>query len=496
MRYNILIDGHAGQGPNTLAKVVGSILAKIGYYVFVSREYGSYIRGGHNANMLTFSDEPLMSNPSEVDVAVFLEAKTERRHQGAIKKSCIILDNHGESNMQFAGKLIRLFGLDFKLLESELKNLKNLEENLREAKKGFSETTPKISLNPLKNKLEFIDGGEAVALGAIKSGMDVYFAYPMTPATSVMSELAERQIENNHIVIELEGEIAAINAAIGAATTGAKAMTGSSGGGFDLMTEALSLTGQAEVPLVIYLAQRVGPGTGAATYTEQSDLNQALHSGHGEFNRLVVAPGDPLECQELTSQAFYFSQKYKIPALVLSDKHLAESIYTLKDKLSITKSEKSIKLARFTSYEHDKEIISTDNAELMAKNAENRMKKAAEIKKEAKKFETFKIYGRKDSKNLIIFWGSTKGAVLDAIKGMDIKALQVLYMNPFPEEIQNELIKAKTRMIVENNSTAQLASLISAKTCVFIDDKNKILKYDGRPFLSDKLKQEIQRRIK
>src|SRR3989338_4465799 len=134
----------------------------------------------------------------------------------------------------------------------------------------------------------------------------------MTPSTPVLIELAQKQYENNFLVLELENEIAVINAAIGSAMTGAKSMIGTSGGGFDLMTEALSLTGIAEVPLVIYLAQRPGPGTGAATYTAQGDLNIARHAGHGEFQRVVLAPGNPKECEELASYAFYFSQRFKI----------------------------------------------------------------------------------------------------------------------------------------------------------------------------------------
>ncbi len=495
MKINILIEGHAGQGPNALAKIIGSILVKCGYYAFISRDYGSYIRGGHNSNTLTISDEPIMSNSSDIDIAVFLERNIETKEPRNLKESCIIIDNPVEKNMYFAGRLVKLFGLDFKLLESELKNLRDFEENIKEAAKGYEQGVPNMPLKVLKKKLEFLDGAQGIAEGAIRSGLDVYFGYPMTPATTVMMELAEKQIENNHMVIEVEGEIAAINASIGSAITGAKAMTGSSGGGFDLMTEALSMVGQAEVPLVIYLAQRVGPGTGSATYTEQADLNLALNAGHGEFPRLVVAAGDPIEAAELTSQAFYFSQKYKIPALILSDKHLAESGYTVDKKPEIVKSEKYIKLAKFTSYEHDKDATVTDNAELLIKNAESRMEKAKYIACDSKKFETFKVYGKKKSKNLVLFWGSTKGAVLDAIKDTDIKALQVLYMEPFPEEMKLELYKAKNIMIVENNSTSQLANLIASKTCIRIDDKNKILRYDGRPFLADELEKEIKKRL-
>jgi len=114
-------------------------------------------------------------------------------------------------------------------------------------------------------------------------------------------------------------------------------MIGTSGGGFDLMTESLSLCGMAEVPLVFYLAMRPGPSTGVATYTSQADLNLALYSGHGEFPRIVLAPGDPKEAIELTNQAFYFSQKFKIPSIIVSDKHLAESFYTLHDNPKLTK---------------------------------------------------------------------------------------------------------------------------------------------------------------
>jgi 2-oxoglutarate/2-oxoacid ferredoxin oxidoreductase subunit alpha len=123
------------------------------------------------------------------------------------------------------------------------------------------------------------------------------------------------------------------------------------------------------------------------------------------------------------------------------------------------------------------------------------MEKAKYIARDAKKFETFKTYGKKNSKNLVLFWGSTKGAIIDAIKDIDTKALQILYLEPFPEEMKLELYKAKNIMIVENNATAQLSQLVASKTCIRIDDKNKILRYDGRPFLSDELQKEIRKRL-
>ena len=496
MIANILIDGQAGQGPNTLAKVIGKCLVKWGYFVFVSRDYGSFIRGGHNCNALTLSDKPIMSNIKKVDILVSLDKSAENSHKPEISKNSIVIENDGEDNMYFAGKLLKLLGIDFDLLKAELQKLKKFEENLKHAKKGYDEEKTKLQLKKISSKAYLMDGANGVAQGAIKSGLDVYFAYPMTPATSLLNELAEKQNENNYLVLELENEISVINTAIGSAIAGAKSMIGTSGGGFDLMTEALSLTGIAQVPLVAYLAQRPGPATGAPTYTSQGDLNMALGAGHGEFSRLVVAPGEPSEAQALTNQAFHFSQKYKIPCIILSDKHLAESLYTLGEEPKLIPVPKSASLRKYNSYECDEKGIATENADLIKKNAENRLKKQKEIEKEAKKFEMFKIHGKKDSKNLVLFWGSTKGAVLDAIRDLDVKALQILYMEPFPEQIKSELEKAKNILIVENNSTSPLSSLIAEKTGIFIEDRNKILRYDGRPFLSDELNEEIKRRIK
>ena len=535
MKISILFGGEAGQGPNILTHILGESLVKQGYYVFYSRDYQSLIRGGHNFNVLTFSDEHVNSNESKIDVLVCLDENTEKIHKKDLKKNGIILNNK-HNNMYFAGKLFKILGLDFKILENELKILKKrFDENLKESKQGYEDTEKSIELpKSLNKKSHFMNGNQGLANGAIKSGLDIYYAYPMTPATAVLGELAKNQIENNHLVIELENEISVINAGIGSAITGAKTMIGTSGGGFDLMTEGLSLAGIAEAPLVIYLSQRPGPGTGVATYTAQGDLNIVRHAGHGEFPRLVVAGGDPGEILELTNQAFYFSQKFKIPSIIMSDKHLAESLYTVEKEPKIIKCEKSTELKRYNSYETDNQGSATEDSEIIKFNTNKRIKKQKEIEKHAEKFEQYKTYGKNNSKNIILGWGSTKGAILDAIKGtapcsskmsddlkkssklqeaseafnkpskgaiinaikdLDCKFIQILYIEPFPEKIKKEL-ENKNIILVENNSTAQLGNLIAEKTGIFIEDKNKILRYDGRPFLCDELKKEIKGRLR
>lgn len=501
MRFNILVGGKAGQGPNLLAHILGRALVKKGGYVFYSREYESVIRGGHNYNLLTFSNEPINSNDSKIDILVALDENTSELHKNKLHKNSIILKEEG-SNIHLAGKLFGVLGIEFDLLEEELKLIeKRYEENMKEAEKGYSEVEKKFelfeSINP-KEKVYFKNGSMGIADGAVNSGIDIYYAYPMTPATPVMGELAEHQLECNHIVIELENEIAVANAGIGSAITGAKTLVGTSGGGFDLMTEALSLTGIAEVPLVFYLSQRPGPATGVATGQAQGDLNIALHAGHGEFPRVVVAPGDVKEAEELTSEAFYFSQEFGIPSIILSDKHLSESFYTLDEKAKITPSKNKTDFGRYNSYEKNKEGSATEDSEIVSKNVKNRLIKFDKISEEAKKFSQYKIFGNKKSENVILAWGSTKGAILDVIEydKINAKFIQILYLEPFSSEHLWKELLGKNLILVENNSTGQLGNLIKEKTGFSVSSKNRILKYDGKPFLRDELSLEIRRRLR
>jgi 2-oxoglutarate ferredoxin oxidoreductase subunit alpha len=315
----------------------------------------------------------------------------------------------------------------------------------------------------------------------------------MTPATPLLFELAPKQIEHNYFTLELENEIAVINAAIGAAITGAKAMAGTSGGGFDLMTEALSFAGQAEVPLVLYNAQRPGPGTGVPTATAQGDLNMVRHSGHGDFPRIVLAPGDITECEELTSQCFYFSQKLKIPCILLTDKHLSESFFTSEDIPKITKSEKLATLKRYNSYEHDENGNVVETPEAIEKEITKRINKFSLVNKEISKFQQFKVFGKKTSKNIIISWGSNKGVILDCIQDLDVKFIHITHLVPFAEGLEKEL-KDKNIIAIENNSHSHLAELISENTGLEIN--KHILKYNGLPFYANELKKEIKRILK
>lgn len=495
MRLNIIFGGPAGSGPNILTKVLGEALVKKGYFVFYSRDYQSLIRGGHNFNILTFSDEEVYSNDSSVDILVCLDELTKKIHEKNLKKGGIIVEGK-KQNMWFAGAIFKILGLEFKDLEKELKILeRRFEENMKEATEGYSSFEKKVELKkPKFAKRSFSNGNKGISSGAIKSGLDVYYSYPMTPATPVMEELAKVQEKNNFLALELENEIAVANAGVGSSITGAKAFVGTSGGGFDLMTETLSLTGIAQVPLVFYLCSRPGPATGVATYTSQGDLRMALGAGHGDFNRIVLAPGDPIEAEELTNQAFYLSHKFRVPSIIFSDKHLAESFYTLSEKPFLVKVTGKTKLKKFNSYESDEKGIATEDAKQIEKSVLERKKIKEEIKKESKNFIRYKIYGKKNSKNVVVCFGSVIGAVLDATKDLDAKVVQILYIEPFAVGVEKEL--KGNLILVENSSSGTLGELVRKNTSIKIDEKNRILRFDGRPFFADELKKEIERGIK
>ena len=494
IRQNILVGGPAGTGPNFLTNLVGEMLVEKGFYVFYSRDYQSLIRGGHNFNVLTYSDKPIYSNDGKIDILVGLDKNTISLHEKDLKKSGVILEGN-YSNTYFAGLLLKKIGFEFKEIEKKLKEFGKFEENLKEVKKAYEESKEGFKLIKCSKKnLSFSNGNQGISSGAIKSGLDIYYAYPMTPATSVLGELAGKAKTGKFKVIELENEIGVITAAAGSAITGAKVMIRTSGGGFDLMTETISMAGIAEIPLVIYLSQRPGPGTGVATYSGQGDLNIARHSGHGEFNRIVLAPGDPIESQELTNQCFYFSQKYKIPTILIGDKHLAESFYSSEQKPKIVATPSLTKFKRYNSYEVDSEDSATEDAKLINLNIEKRLSVGKQIKKEAQKFSQYNLSGEKNSKNLVVSWGSTKGAIIDAAEGLNCAFLQIKYIEPFPN-IAN-ILKNKNLILIENNSTGLLGNLIAEKTGIQIQDKNKILRYDGRPFLCDELNTEIKKILK
>jgi len=339
----------------------------------------------------------------------------------------------------------------------------------------------------------------------------------MTPATPVLHFLAGKQLKYNFLVLQLENEISVINAALGSSFAGAKTMVGTSGGGFALMTEAISLAGMSEVPIVLYLSQRAGPASGVPTYSAQADLKFAVNAGQGEFPRIVVAPGDSKESITRTQEAFYLSDKYRLPVIMVGDKHVAESDYSFDELESspltkkrfilknVPKDYKSYKLTkdgispravpgqgpvvRATSYEHNEYGNTSEEPEWMIRMNKKRFKKVGHLKREIAKLKPVSVYGK--GKNLMIGWGSTKGAILDSLPELrGFMFLQVSYISPFPTKVVEKEIKNSKRVVlVENNATGLLGDIIAEKTGIII--KERILKYDARPFTLDYIVKKI-----
>ncbi len=511
VRLNILIGGKAGQGINKISEIISKVLTKHGYFTFNYRDYQSLIRGGHNFNILSISDKKISSYESKVDFIIAMDENTTKIHKQELKKSGQIIgfeefeDLKRDLNIAQAGALIKSLGIPETTLLDEIKKEFNSKESIEAAKKGYESEKEKFKLKKLNNKISTLNGSQGVSIGAINSDLDLFIGYPMTPATGVLHELASYQLKpeykNKIMVFQSENEIAAANQALGSGFAGAKTMTGTSGGGFDLMTEALSMQGMSEIPLTVYLASRPGPGTGVPTYSTQSDLDIALRAGHGEFPRIVIAPGCPTECIEKTNEALYLAEKYKTLSIILSDKHLAESEFSITStpnkplKIQIKRALPGKEIVKASSYEHDSNKNTTESAEITKKNAEKRMEKYNQIKQEVKNFEMIKLHGNNNSKNLILAWGSTKGVILDAIEDLDCKFLQVIYLKPLSDEIKKHMLAAKNIILIEQNITGQLGRLLREKTGISIPEKNRILKYDSRPFTSDELNAEIKRRL-
>ncbi|MFA5318593.1 MAG: 2-oxoacid:acceptor oxidoreductase subunit alpha [Patescibacteria group bacterium] len=553
----ILLGGEAGDGVKEAGISFSKLLLEVGQKLFISFEYPSLIRGGHNSCSLSFSNEKVFNNLNELDIVIAFNKETVELHKKELRKGGIIIidsDKAATSNNNLAlpmsaftkkqnahhlartsvalGALVYYFSLPLNKLEKIFKeSFKNkAKDNIVLARQGF-EYAKKNNWPQLKIKIakkgtaRLIDGNQAFAEGLLSAGLENYIAYPMTPATSILHFLAEHKDKYKIKVIQPENEIAAAIMAIGASYAGKRSAVGTSGGGFALMQESFSLAGITEIPFVAVISQRPGPATGVPTGTGQADLAMLKNAGHGEFPLVVLAPGDAEESYEAGARALNLAWQFQVPVLVLLDKHLSESIASvdLKENKKIVRGklanikEKNYKRYSFfkdgispmafpgtrglsvksNSYEHDERGIVTENPTIVKKMFDKRFKKIPLIIREINNQSPLKVYGDKKATNAIIFWGSTKGAVLEAIKNIkqSIKAIQIISMEPFPDKkLASELKQIKKIIAVEGNAIGQLASLIREKTGIEI--KNKILRYDSKPFNPADLAEKINKELK
>ena len=389
----------------------------------------------------------------------------------------------------------------------------------------------RLQKQALGEKRMMIRGVQAVAIGKVKAGCGFQTYYPITPATDESEYLESHQEDYNMIVVQAEDEISAINMATGAAHAGLRSSTSTSGPGFSLMAEGLGWSGITEAPgPVVVLWQRAGPATGMPTRTEQADLRFALHAAHGEFPRMIIAPGDVVECFYDTFDAFNYADRYQVPVILLTDKFLASTYKDIPflntegmkvdrgDLLQEADLAKNPDYKRYrwtdlgisprtrpgmkggifwtTGDEHDEYGHITEAADLRVRMMAKRMRKielASQVIPDSKKAT---LHGPGSAPITLVGWGSTKGAILDGMEelkanGIEANFLQIRYVNPFPTElVQRTLSDSIRKIAVENNYSAQMAGLIRETTGIAVD--NKVIKFDGRPFSQNEIYEGVR----
>jgi 2-oxoglutarate ferredoxin oxidoreductase subunit alpha len=574
MDYTIKIGGEAGQGIQTIGDTLGHVFARAGFHVFTNQDYESRVRGGHNFYQVRLADHPVMAPRASVDILVALDKESIRAHeQELIARGQIIYDSdalkekhdrpafldipfaklaveHGGdrimANTVATGAVLGMLGMDLGIMMGIIdetfrkKGEKVIAANRNAAFAGFDHAVKgclkcnfSVAADEQAEPRMLVGGTEAIALGALASGVKFYAAYPMTPSTGIMNYLAAKEKEYGIVVEQAEDEIAAINMALGASFAGARAMTGTSGGGFALMVEGVSLAAMTETPIVVALGQRPGPATGLPTKTEQGDLHMVLHAGHGEFPRFIFAPGTPEQAFFLTNKAFDLTEKYQVPAFVLFDTYLADTQWTVQGfdtrRLRTTdhrlRGEAFRKLPGYQRHAYTQNGVSplavpgdaphlvvTDSDEHtedghITEDAETRihmMEKRLFAKLPAMHGEIAPpfLYGDAKPEVVVAGWGSLYGLLREAVDEVSrtapVAMLHFSELYPFPGTDRFDYLgllrRARRTICVEQNATGQFARLMRTETGYEFD--GLLTKYDGRPFTVESLVKNLKGIIK
>jgi 2-oxoglutarate ferredoxin oxidoreductase subunit alpha len=537
MDFSVVIGGEAGQGAFSVELEATEILSALDYHFFATKNYMSRIRGGHNFHMIRIADHPVHALSGERwRMIVALDEETQKRHRPNLHESGIYLSREMTTEIEtvarksfqdITGSNSILVGLILAVIGADPQRAAEVAEPGRREflKRGF-EFADKWNLSGLftispKAKTHCkLDGNQALALGALLGGCQFMAAYPMTPATSIMHHFSIAAQSLPAHFEQAEDEISAINMALGASYAGVRAMVATSGGGFALMQEGVSLAGMTETPIVIMVAQRPGPATGLPTRTEQADLNFVLHAGHGEFPRIILAPGSIDEAVLLARDAFELADRFQIPVFVMTDQFFADSVHIVEDSIptqTLTREypvfDKTYRryqitetgvspmscpglseaLIKVDSDEHDEEGKIAEDPALRKRMVDKRLGKRELLRKVALP-PTF--YGDRDSESVVLCWGSNKLIVQEALErlaseGINTAALHFGQVYPLTSEmIDPYALESKNLICVENNAGGQFASLL--RRDLRLDIAHLVLKYNGECFTVEELRQSIR----
>ena len=571
----IRVGGAAGDGVQSAGLIIAKVFSRSGLHVNTYNYYQSIIRGGQSWYQIRASDRPVRSQGDGLDILLALNRDALERHTNPMineggasplgKSGVAIFDSsisdyrkedvqyvsmplsdiaakHGKNalmkNTVAIGATMAAISMNFDTLADVIREQfgnkgEVAEENVRAAKEGYDYYLANfkklgITLKTSNKKFYLISGGESAGLGAVNGGLKMYVGYPMTPASSIIHYLASHEKQFGVFVKIPEDEISAINMAVGANYAGVRAMTGSSGGGFSLMVEALGMAGMMEVPLVVYEAQRAGPSTGLPTKNEQGDLNLVLGASQGDFQRIVLAPRNVEDAFYLAREALNLAEKYQTPVILMSDLYIAEHYETV-EKFDLNFKIERGKIAQagaanYKRYEYTDDGVSLralpgtpglmhneDSDEhneygdvvsdaitdptLRAKSMEKRMRKLGAYIKSMPPTPTYRY---DDAEYAVVQWGGTQGVVeeaVDALRDKGIKAGAVEINRPFPlnPDIGKLLSGKKKIIVVEGNYSGQMNRLLRSE---FLVKTELITKYDGESFYPGALAEEIEAVIK
>ncbi|MDD5568863.1 MAG: 2-oxoacid:acceptor oxidoreductase subunit alpha [Candidatus Pacebacteria bacterium] len=547
LEYSILVGGAAGQGSRKAGLVIAKLFNKLGYNIYIYDDYQSLIKGGHNFSQITAAEEPANCRKEKIDFLLALDKKTITAHRAELKSGGLLFlsgDGGGKEGIAIPAEKIvkdlgglpimantaliagfaKAIGIEWKtvkeVLEKEID--RELEKNIEIAEAAYSQTQALFKIEKIKARPKMLlTGNEATALGFAKAGLDIYFAYPMTPASSILHYFAEHQKELGVLAIQPENEIAVASEAVGAGFAGKRAAVGTSGGGFALMAETISLSAESETPLVIVNSQRMGPATGVPTYSAQADLLFTLSAGHGDFERFVIAPSNAEESFYWAGKILNLAWKYQSPAILLLDKEVSEGTFSVDKGVSrlVKKEKESLwggksvyqrykdtvsgispmafpgekgAIIKGNSYEHNEAgITMEEKQEEIQKMQEKRLRKFEGMQKEIDDMDAIKIYGNKKSKTAVIAWGSVAGVAREAVSRLGFKMVQPIVLSPFPEkQFKKALQRSKKIIVAEANALGQLSKVLSGYG---IKANKKILKYNSRPFTEEELEKQLKK---
>ena len=551
MDIAVRIAGEAGQGVETAGGLLVDSLAGSGLHVFSTQSYMSRIRGGLNWFDIRIADKELFGPRERPDLLVALTAEaldtlaTSVEQGGAIlfdgkddpRAICVpfsdvareIAGSRVMANTVAAGAAYAVMGYDVKHICARLedafrkKGAEVVEQNVRCARRGAELVAAHAGRVPGPAAAgapgAIYNGSEAIRLGSATAGVKFASAYPMTPATGVFTFLAGAADDYGIVVEQAEDEIAAINMVCGAVYAGVPALTTTSGGGFALMTEGLSLAGMMELPALIVLAQRPGPSTGLPTRTGQQDLKFALYAGHGEFPRAIFAPGTARQAYEVTRRALQIAHKYQSPAIVMTDQFLADqrknqpeldaTLRPIDPHLVTDPNEDYLRYAETQdgvspraapgggafvvcdSDEHTEGGHITEDLEVRVRMQDKRMRKEAGMMAEALPPE---VYGPREAEHVLVAWGSTYGPCREAVDRLAAGGVPAVLVH-FPQVWPLDTAAAREALFpegrarrvtsVEGNATGQFASILRERGV--LENCELMLRYDGMPFTGEEI---------